>query len=223
MRAGSAERRGGEHPGWDLQHRRPHQRCGELRRESPGQPDWARLCLRSPRGRRREFGDERIKPGLRLWVNPVNSAEVTSTRSAVEVADSAGGSAQYVMVEDATTSTACRLSSASARRSELRKPPCAVAVFIFLPGPPSNRQRARTHSTTLPRVRQPTHNQRNSGLPRCAYVADQDHLVTGRRARSDTTSTALSSRAPTPTRGTAPPSLVSRPVGKNRTSLHPNW
>lgn len=48
-----------------------------------------------------EVADERIRPGLRVWVNPVNSAEVTPERSAVEVADSAGGLSQYVVLENA--------------------------------------------------------------------------------------------------------------------------
>ena len=48
-----------------------------------------------------EVSDERIKPGLRVWINPVNSGVVTEERSAVEVADSAGGLTQYVVIENA--------------------------------------------------------------------------------------------------------------------------
>lgn len=48
-----------------------------------------------------EVADERIVPGLRVWVNPVNSAPVTPERSAVEVADSAGGLSQYILVQNA--------------------------------------------------------------------------------------------------------------------------
>src|SRR5690606_9345969 len=35
------------------------------------------------------------------WINPVNSGVVTEERSAVEVADSAGGLTQYVLIENA--------------------------------------------------------------------------------------------------------------------------
>lgn len=48
-----------------------------------------------------EVDDERIKPGLRIWVNPVNSKRQGEGRSPVEIADSAGGLTQYISLHDA--------------------------------------------------------------------------------------------------------------------------
>lgn len=48
-----------------------------------------------------EVGDPRIVPGLRVWVNPVNSKRQGEGRSPVEIADSAGGLTQFISLHDA--------------------------------------------------------------------------------------------------------------------------
>lgn len=45
--------------------------------------------------------DPAITPGLRVWVNPVNSKRQGEGRSPVEIADSAGGLTQYISLHDA--------------------------------------------------------------------------------------------------------------------------
>lgn len=48
-----------------------------------------------------EVDDPRIKPGLRVFINPVTSKRQGEGRSPVEIADSAGGLTQYISVHDA--------------------------------------------------------------------------------------------------------------------------
>ena len=48
-----------------------------------------------------DVGDPRIVPGLRVWVNPSNSARSGEGRSFLEITDSAGGFSQFIAVQDA--------------------------------------------------------------------------------------------------------------------------
>lgn len=48
-----------------------------------------------------EVTDERIVPGLRVFINPTTSKRQGEGRSPVEIADSAGGLTQYISIHDA--------------------------------------------------------------------------------------------------------------------------